>query len=384
MVMRYRKLGQTDVEIGIVGLGAEYLERASKDTVISVVNVAMDAGVNYIDLFMASPDVRDNFGIALRNKRHKVMVAGHIGSGFGNDQYYRTRDRVECRRFFVDLLQRLRTDYIDVLMLHYVDEVSDYRDVFGSGGLLELAQMFQKEGKVRFIGLSSHRVPTALQAVNSGSIDVLMFPVNPVFDMLPGEMRLDEIKLDEVYDEAKLTRAKPVLERLELYHVCKLKSVGIVAMKPYAAGRLFALGNPSAMVLTPVQCLSYALAQPGVCTVVPGCKNAAEMKAALSYLTASVEARDFSEISKHPVWRLVGSCMYCNHCLPCPFGIDIGTVTRLIDAADYGVTDEVVAEYESLTAKASDCTECGICLENCPFGVNIVLNMTRARDVFGV
>jgi predicted aldo/keto reductase-like oxidoreductase len=210
-----------------------------------------------------------------------------------------------------------------------------------------------------------------------------MFPVNPAFDMLPGDVRLDEVKLNESYDQAKLTKTKPVIERLELYHTCAVRSVAIVAMKPYAAGRLFTQGNPSGIILTPIQCLNYALSQPGVCTVAPGCKNADAMEAALSFLNATEEEKDYSVISQNPVWRLAGSCMYCNHCLPCPFGIDIGAVTRLLDTADYQITDEVVAEYTLLPAKASDCTECGICLENCPFGVDIISNMTRAHNLFG-
>ena len=90
--MRYRKLGRTTVDVGVVGLGAEHLEHVSRDTVISVVNEALDQGVNYIDLFMASPGVRDNFGVVLKNKRHSVMIAGHLGAAFKNGQYYRTRD----------------------------------------------------------------------------------------------------------------------------------------------------------------------------------------------------------------------------------------------------------------------------------------------------
>ena len=75
--MRYRKLGRTGVDVGIVGLGAEHLEFASREVVTSVVDEALDGGVNYIDLFMASPGVRDNFGVVLKNKRHQVMIAGH-------------------------------------------------------------------------------------------------------------------------------------------------------------------------------------------------------------------------------------------------------------------------------------------------------------------
>ena len=381
--MRYRKLGRTGVDVGIIGLGAEHLEHVSRDTLASVVDEAVDNGVNYIDLFMASPDVRDNFGITLRNRRQKVMVAGHLGVALRNGQYYKTRDNALAEQYFDDLLTRLQTDYIDVLMLHYIDEPDDYETVFGSEGLLRLAMRLKREGKARFIGMSNHKVPVALKAVNSEHIDVLMFPVNPAFDTLPGNVMVETSKQDNLYSQPGITKNKTTPERKELYHACAIHGVGIAAMKPYAAGWLFRKENPSSIVLTPVQCINYVLSQPGVCTVVPGCKNAEEMKAALAFLDAADEEKDYTAIADNPVWKLSGSCMYCNHCLPCPVGIDIGTTTRVTDTAAYGMTHSIISEYEALSSKASDCTECGVCTENCPFGVDVVGNMARAAAMFG-
>ena len=380
--MRYRKLGRTGIDVGIIGLGAEYLEHASRDTIISVVDEAIDHEVNYIDLFMASPDVRDNFGIALKNRRHKVTVAGHLGSTLRNGQYFKSRNKVACEKYFNDLLTRLQTDYIDILMLHFVDEPDDYEKVFNLGGLLELATRLKKEGKAHFIGMSSHKVPVALKAVNGGHIDVLMFPVNPAADTVPGGIRLKTVLQDNLYNQSTIPEDKSTLERRELYHTCAIQGVGLVAMKPYAAGVIFR-DNPSSIVLTPVQCINYALSQPGICTVVPGCKNVAEMKAALTFLDATDEERDYSAIDTNSIWKLRGSCMYCNHCLPCPVGIDIGTITRVTDTAEYASTDNIASEYEALSSKASDCTECGVCTERCPFDVDVVTNMNRAVDIFG-
>ena len=381
--MRYRKLGRTAIDVGIVGLGGEYLEYASKDTIVSVVNEAIDHEVNYIDLFMASPDVRDNFGIALKNKRHKAMIAGHLGAVLSNGQYCKSRDMAVCEKYFIDLLIRLQTDYIDVLMLHYVDELYDYEKVFSSEGLLELAKRLRKEGKVRFMGMSSHNVPVALKAVNSGQIDALMFPVNPATDTLPGDIELGTFLWDNIYDQSAIAASRAISERKELYHACAAQGVGVVAMKPYAAGVLFR-ENPSSIVLTPVQCINYALSQPGVCTVVPGCKNVTEMKAALTFLDATDEEKDYCSININSLWKLRGSCMYCNHCLPCPVGIDIGIITRITDTAEYRIADNITSEYEALSSKASDCTECGVCIERCPFGVDVIANMTRAVNVFGI
>ncbi|MDD4875886.1 MAG: aldo/keto reductase [Dehalococcoidales bacterium] len=381
--MEYRKLGRTGIDVSIIGLGAEYLEYAPKDTVVSVVNEAVDNGVNYIDLFMASPNVRDNFGIALKDRRHKVMVAGHLGAVLINDQYSKTRDNALAESYVNDLLTRLQTDYIDVLMLHFVDEPDDYESVFGPKGLLELALSLKKEGKARFIGLSGHYVPTALKAVNSGKIDVLLFPVNAAFDILPADMDMDTMRQDNSYNEVETTDDTSILQRRELYHACVIQDVGLVAMKIYAAGRLFVKDNPSNILLTPVQCINYVLSQPGVCTVVPGCKNVPEMKAALAFLDATDKEKDYSSIDINSVWKLAGSCMYCNHCLPCPVSIDIGMVSRITDTAKYGMTESVLSEYEALLAKASDCTECGVCAERCPFKVDVITNMMQAVDIFG-
>ncbi len=380
--MIYRKLGRTGADVGVIGLGAEYLEHEPEKTVVSVVHEAVDNGVNYIDLFLASPGVRDNIGKALINKRQKVMIAGHLGAVMRGGQYKRSRDNEESLTYFDDLLTRLRTDYIDVLMLHYVDKQDDYERVFDAEGLLGVALKLKQEGKARFIGMSSHNVPTSLRAVDSGHVDVLMFSINPAFDMLPGEMPTEISKKEILYHQSPEAVAKTFTARQALYHACAVQDVAVVAMKPYAAGVLFR-DNPSSIILTPVQCLSYVLSQPSVYTAVPGCKTVAEMRDALAYLDATDEEKDFSAIHSNPMWKVQGNCMYCNHCLPCPVSIDIGALTKITDTADFAMSDAVAAEYEAMEVKASACTECGACMERCPFGVDVVTNMNRAVQIFG-
>ncbi len=154
-------------------------------------------------------------------------------------------------------------------------------------------------------------------------------------------------------------------------------------MKPYAAGWLFNPRNPSSIVLTPVQSISYALSQPGVVAVVPGCKNADEMRAALDYLDAAEDEKDYSAIDVNAIWKLRGACMYCNHCLPCPKAIDIAATTRITDTAGYRMDATAVAHYETLAVPASVCTQCGACTDRCPFGVDVIANMSRAVELFG-
>ena len=116
-----------------------------------------------------------------------------------------------CEEFFLDLLTRLRTDYVDVLMMHFVDLEEEYERVF-NGDVLELAKRFQREGKARFIGMSCHNLPVAVKAVKSGQIDVLMYPINLTGSAMP--------------------------DRKELLNACVSEGVGLVAMKPFAGGKL--------------------------------------------------------------------------------------------------------------------------------------------------
>ena len=76
--------------------------------------------------------------------------------------------------------------------------------------------------------------------------------------------------------------------------------------------------------------------------------------------------------------------MYCNHCQPCPEGLDIATITRLTDAAEVDLTDKLNEEYLTLKNKASVCKKCRKCEERCPFDVSVVTNMEKALKIFKI
>jgi hypothetical protein len=351
--MEYRMLGRTGLQVGVIGLGTEYLTEASRRTVVSVVREAVASGVNYFDVLYAFAHYRDNFGAAFAGLRDRLIVAGHLGSAEKDGQYRRTRDVAESEALIHDLLRRLHTDCVDVLFLSNCDARDDYRRLMAPGGFLELARRFREQGKARFIGFSGHKVPVALRAVASGAVDVLMHMIS-----LSGDAEQD---------------------RKALYHRCVAAGVGLIGMKPYAGGVLLQGTAPS---VTPVQCLSYALSQPGVSTVVPGVRNLRQLRAALAYLDASDEERDFSAVLPHSQKELKGTCVYCNHCLPCPAGIDVGRTLRLLGTARYVGRDACAAEYGALKAKASDCIECGACMERCPFQVDVMAALREAAGTF--
>jgi uncharacterized protein len=382
--MKKTTLGRTGIETGIIGLGLEHLEKASFAEVAAVVEVALEEGVQYMDLFMPSAGIRDHFGRLMKGRRDQFMIQGHIGACLQEDgQYYRTREPVQAERHAEDLLRRLGTDYVDTLALHFVDELEEWSEVSAPGGLLEIAQRWKQQGKALAVGMSSHKVAASMAAVESGLVDILMFPVNPAFDLLPGDTKLEALWEADPYSGLRIAGSQPVYSRRDLFLACERNGVAIVAMKPFAGGWVFWPENPSGIVLSPVQCLQYTLSQPGVCAVVPGCKTPEQMKAALDWLTATDEEKDYSTILGKTDWNLNGSCMYCNHCLPCPAGIDIAAAMRLFDSARAkSVTPALSAAYDRLPVPASACLFCGDCEERCPFGVSVQTNLEQAAALF--
>jgi predicted aldo/keto reductase-like oxidoreductase len=156
--------------------------------------------------------------------------------------------------------------------------------------------------------------------------------------------------------------------------------VGLVAMKPYHGGTLLNCdGRPTS--ITPAQCLAYTLSQPAA-TTVPGASNLRELRETLRYLEAGEAEKDWRAAIPVMHRDLAGHCVRCNHCLPCPAGIDIGEMMLLVGIATWGVDEELRAWYGRQPAKASACVECGVCMDRCPFGVDIMTRMRDAGEVF--
>lgn len=383
--MNYRTLGRSGLKVSEVGLGCEHLQGLPYEQVKSVIDAALAGGVNVMDVFMSEPEVRTNIGKALSGRREQVVLQGHIGAAWLNGQYKRTRDLAHCKTFFEDFLTRLQTDYVDIGMIHFVDSEEDYKSVFESD-VIEYAKQLKAEGKIKALGMSSHNPSIAERAVRTGLIDVLMFSINPVYDLMPENVVIDELTNMDSYARREWNGIHP--DREQLYKTCEAMGTGITVMKSLAAGNLLkAETSPFGVALTPMQCIHYVLTRPAVASAMVGCKTAEEMQTALSYETASPEERDYSEIlSRTPKYSLKGKCMYCNHCLPCPKKIDVAQVNKYLDLTEVEgeATATVKEHYAALSAHASDCIACGSCEKNCPFSVQIIERMKKAKEVFGL
>lgn len=374
--MILRDLGKTGLRVGEIGLGTEHLGRTSKAraSIVGVVERAVDKGINYFDLIFNFKEYLDNYGVAFRDHRDKLVLACHLGSAERNGQYFKTRSIGIIEKVFTDTLSRLDTDYVDIANITYVKDMKEYEEVTRLGSVLDFAKQLKKKGEIHHIGISTHNTSVVQTAARSGEFEAITYQVNMANNALPG--------------------------RNEALAACAREGVGLVAMKPFAGGRLLwrnktvgiargKKGGGSTItlripaVMTPIRCLAYTLSQIGVCTTIPGVGNLEELDEVLSYQDVAAAEKDYSEIVKSFKEYHTGQCVYCNHCLPCPSNINIGQVTRLLDISKSGVTADVKAKYDALEVKPSECTRCDICRSRCPFDVDVISNMESAATLFG-
>ena len=382
--MQYRRLGKTGLMVSEIGFGGEWLERHDADESVALMRYAHSLGVNIIDCWMPDPKSRDIIGRAMEGCRGEWFVQGHIGSTQQNGQYVRTRDLAQVVPAFEDMLRRMKTDYIDLGMIHYVDSQEQWDECMNTD-YIGYVRKLKEEGTIRHIGMSTHNPRIAKMAAESGFIEMILFSINPAFDMRPATEDLDSMFGE--YD-AGLSGIDP--ERALLYQVCEKNDVGITVMKGFFGGRLFdPARSPFGVAFTPLQCIHYSLTRPGVSSILCGFDTKDQVDEAVRYENASADETDYaSVIASAPLHAYSGQCTYCGHCKPCPMDIDIAMVNKFYDLAvqqveaGAGVPESIRQHYLDLGVTASSCIGCQSCESRCPFGVKIAQRMEKAAALF--
>ena len=381
--MEFRELGKTGKKVSVIGHGCEHLDLKPYEQVKTTVDAAFECGVNLFDVFMPGREIRENIAKAMGNRRKDIMIQGHLGATDINQQYDISRDMPTVKKYFEDLL-RLFGGYIDFGMLFFIDSEKDYQGVFETG-FIEYAEQLKKQGDIGHIGFSSHNPEMAMRVINTGVPELMMFSVNPAFDMLPSEEYVFDHFEKEGLGSDMFRGIDP--KRAELYKLCTQKQIGITVMKAFCAGKLLAKEHtPFKDALTVPQCIHYALSRPSVASVLPGCKTPEEMMDVMRYFDASDEERDYAAALSGVRNDFRGSCVYCSHCQPCPAEIDIAAVMKYLDIARLdtkNIPPSIRSHYKSLSSGGGACTACGSCEERCPFGVPIIKNMEEASSLFG-
>lgn len=350
---QYRKLPRGEENIYPLGIGLGCIQQTPPDEIERIIKKAVDNGINFFDLCGGGSSVYGPFGRAVQGKRDRIYVQMHFGAVYNETgDYGWSRELDEIKKTIDWELETMGFDYMDFGFLHCVDTEEDLK-VLEENGILEHICQLKKQGVVRHIGCSSHTPFAANKLLDTGLMDMMLFSINAAYDFEKG----DEYGVGSVS------------ERFALFNRCQAEGVGISVMKPYFGGKLLSdKESPFGRALTQAQCLQYCLDRPGVLAVVPGITTMEELDDLLAVRNSTPDERDYSMIGTCDIGSIAGTCVYCDHCQPCPVGIPVALVNKYYDLARVG--DQIAAgHYDKLSIKADACVECGHCDSRCPFGV---------------
>ena len=382
--MNYRRLGRTGLKVSEIGFGGEWLDRMSAEEARAITLRAAELGVNIVDCWMSDPEVRTRLGDACAENPGHWIVQGHIGSTWQDGQYVRTRDVEKCKVAFDDLLTRFHTDHVELGMMHYIDDLDELKRCL-EGPYRDYVEQLKAEGVIRHIGMSTHSAVCGSYAVEQDAVEMMLFSINPAYDMQPGSYDIMTLSSSAGDEYAGFDA-----DRLELYRACERADVGLTVMKAFAGGRLLdAERSPFGVAMTPAMCLHYALTRPAVGSVMCGFGSVADLEADAAYCEASEEERDYATVlATAPHNNASGLCTYCGHCAPCPMGISVAQVNKFYDLAEVqvaagGAVPPLVRDhYLALDHHADECIGCGGCESRCPFGVPVIERMAKTVELF--
>ncbi|MFX0027488.1 MAG: aldo/keto reductase [Candidatus Hermodarchaeota archaeon] len=286
--MNFKELGRTGLKVSELGIGTEHLFDQTKDVVKSVILSAIEKNVNYFDVLFSVQHYLEKLALPFKGYRDQLIITGHLGTTEFQGKARRNRNIKENRKAFLRILSVLKIDYVDILNIQYV-KANEFEKVMNPKGLLDLAISFRDEGKARYLGLSTHDTAVAKQAIKIGKIDMIMFPINLANHGLMG--------------------------RDEFLTVCSKNKIGLVAIKPFAGGKLlkrnqiahFAKCQTGGLSfkkkippdLTPSKCINYVKSFPEVSVVLMGVKNVKELNENLGYFTMKESELDYSQFIKN-------------------------------------------------------------------------------------
>jgi predicted aldo/keto reductase-like oxidoreductase len=317
-------------------MGTIQITRLEWQESLRVVRKVHDMGVSFFDTARGYLDSELRLGEAFHGIRDQVVII--TKSGKKNPQ--------ELSIQLDESLQRLRTDYVDIFLFHGAGALEE-DGFFDPGGILETAQKAVEAGKVRFLGFSAHKVSLALKALEVESLQVGMVPANFISR--------------EYIDGG-------------FYKKAKERNLGLLAMKPFGGGRI---RNASV-------CLKFLRRYRAMFPCI-GIEDPEEMRRNIEVWERKepFTALEKSEMSR--IHRELGDrfCRGCGYCLPCPQGIAIPTMTFLKVFSMQMPRDRVVTEKHSdAVERAADCTECGQCVERCPYDLDIPAMIKENRDFY--
>ncbi|MBQ4133844.1 MAG: aldo/keto reductase [Desulfovibrionaceae bacterium] len=363
--MEYRKLPRGNEEISVIGLGGGSLAGTAAE-IVPLLEKALENGINYFDLAPSVKEPFKAFAQVFAGCRKQIVTQMHFGAVYHSGEYGWTRNLDEIKKQFAWQLELLKTDYTDIGLIHCIDSDEDFDEVMNNG-LWDYLKELKDAGVIRHLGFSSHHPGVSRRLLDTGVMDLLMFSINPAYDYRRSD---DELALGEAD------------ERAGLYRLCEKNGVGIAVMKAFGGGQLLdAATSPFRQALSHAQCLQYAFDRPAVFSVMPGVRNIGDLDVVLQFFSAGPEEKDYSILGRFTPQDMRGVCVYCNHCQPCPAGLNIGLINKYYDLVLAGDV-MTVGHYRKLSLHADVCVKCGHCEARCPFEVKQEARMEEIAAYF--
>jgi len=171
-ILPKRPLGKTGMEVTILGLGGEGILRTfgQEKEAVALIQRAIDLGITYFESARAYSGSESYYGEALNERRRDIFLASksHERTGDGALKHLETT------------LSTMKTDYLDLWMVHDVRTTKDLDVIFGPKGASRAFEAAKRNKLARFIGISGHRNPTIVsRAIDLFPFDTVLMPVNP-------------------------------------------------------------------------------------------------------------------------------------------------------------------------------------------------------------
>lgn len=320
--MKTITLGSTGITTPQNAFGALPIQRDDTDTAVGIVRRAYEGGMTFFDTARAYSDSEIKCGIALHDVRDKVTIATKTGA--------KTPD--EMRRHIETSLKNLQTDYVDIYQFHCANTC--YAPGDGTG-MYECMEDLKRQGMIRHIGITAHKIGVAEECVRSGLYETMQFPLS----YLSGER-----------EEA-------------LVRLCREHNVGFIAMKAIAGG-----------LITDYRAAYAYISQFDNVVPIWGIQRESELEEWLSLFgdDVTLDEKMLDKIEADKAQLGTDFCRGCGYCSPCPQGIMIfqcARISLMIRRAPSSawVNDEWVSEVK----KIENCTHCGACMKKCPYELNI-------------
>lgn len=333
-MLEKRRLGRTGLEVSCLGFGGIPIQRVTEAEAVEVVREALGLGIDFIDTARGYGDSEEKIGAALGGCSDGLVLASKTPR----------RDAQGVRDDFDESLSRLGVDAIDLYQLHCVNKDEDYDRLMASGGGMDVLEGLRREGRVRFIGITSHHLDIFKRALIDDRFDTIQV----LYNFLEPEAGEEVIPM--------------AVER----------DVGVIAMKPLAGG-----------VITDYDiAIRHALLVPQA-VVIPGAGSVEEVRLNVE---AARRARDLSDedlVRIEEVRRGAGSiyCRRCDYCQPCESDIPISLLLHMRTIRErIGDAHFQKDFFRGLLDKARNCTGCGSCEERCPFELPVKDLVSRATE----